>query len=108
LVTAPTAATIRYLGPLLDYGKVVILEPQTDVLFVFAGLNITYGAAGQVIAEGTPLGLMGGLNAENNATTSSTDGDGAGNGRTETLYIEVRQQNVPEDPASWFRTDKDG
>ena len=108
LVTAPTAATIRYLGPLLDYGKVVILEPQTDVLFVFAGLNITYGAAGQVIAEGTPLGLMGGLSAENNATSASTDGDGAGNGRTETLYIEVRQQNVPEDPASWFRTDKDG
>ena len=108
LVTTPTAATIRYLGPLLDYGNVVILEPQSDTLFVFAGLDVTYGAAGQVIAEGTPLGLMGGLSAENNATSASTDGDGAGNGRTETLYIEVRQQNVPQDPASWFRTDKDG
>ena len=111
LVTAPTAATIRYLGPLLDYGNVVILEPQTDTLFVFAGLDITYGAAGQVIAEGTPLGLMGGLSAQNDAaaqTSPSTDGDGAGNGRSETLYIEVRQQNVPQDPASWFRTDKDG
>ncbi|MDG1470218.1 MAG: peptidoglycan DD-metalloendopeptidase family protein [Ascidiaceihabitans sp.] len=108
LVTTPTAATIRYLGPLLDYGNVVILEPQSDTLFVFAGLDVTYGEAGQVIAEGTPLGLMGGLSAENNATSASTDGDGAGNGRTETLYIEVRQQNVPQDPASWFRTDKDG
>ena len=108
LITSPTAATIRYLGPLLNYGNVVILEPQTDTLFVFAGLDITYGATGQVITEGTPLGLMGGLNAENNATSASTDGDGAGNGRTETLYIEVRQQNVPQDPASWFRTDKDG
>jgi septal ring factor EnvC (AmiA/AmiB activator) len=108
LVTSPTAATIRYIGPLLNYGNVVILEPQNDTLFVFAGLDITYGATGQVITEGTPLGLMGGLNAENNATSASTDGDGAGNGRTETLYIEVRQQNVPQDPASWFRTDKDG
>lgn len=112
LVHAPTAATIRYVGPLLDYGNVMILEPQTDILFVFAGLNITYGEMGQVITEGTPLGLMGGLkitaSADNINTGLSTVGDGAGNGRSETLYIEVRQQNVPQDPVSWFRTDKDG
>jgi len=112
LVHAPTAATIRYVGPLLDYGNIMILEPQTDILFVFAGLNIMYGKSGQVITEGTPLGLMGGLkitaSADNANTGLSTVGDGAGNGRLETLYIEVRQQNVPQDPVSWFRTDKDG
>ena len=112
LVHAPTAATIRYVGPLLDYGNIMILEPQTDILFVFAGLNITYGEMGQVITEGTPLGLMGGLkittSADNTDTGLSTVGDGAGNGRLETLYVEVRQQNVPQDPVSWFRTDKDG
>jgi len=112
LVHAPTAATIRYVGPLLDYGNIMILEPQTDIVFVFAGLNITYGKSGQVITEGTPLGLMGGLkitaSADNTNTGLSTVGDGAGNGRLETLYIEVRQQNVPQDPVSWFRTDKDG
>jgi septal ring factor EnvC (AmiA/AmiB activator) len=112
LVHAPTAATIRYVGPLLDYGNVMILEPQTDILFVFADLDITYGKIGQVITEGTPLGLMGGLkitaSADNTNTGLSTVGDGAGNGRSETLYIEVRQQNVPQDPVSWFRTDKDG
>jgi septal ring factor EnvC (AmiA/AmiB activator) len=112
LVHAPTAATIRYVGPLLDYGNVMILEPQTDILFVFAGLDITYGKMGQVITKGTPLGLMGGLkitaSADNINAGLSTVGDGAGNGRSETLYIEVRQQNVPQDPVSWFRTDKDG
>ncbi|MDB4197576.1 peptidase M23 [Ascidiaceihabitans sp.] len=112
LVNAPTVATIRYVGPLLDYGNVMILEPQTDTLFVFAGLDITFGKMGQVISEGTPLGLMGGLitsgGNENSNTALSTVGDGAGNGRSETLYIEVRQQNVPQDPVSWFRTDKDG
>lgn len=114
LVSTPTAATIRYIGPLLNYGNVVILEPQSDTLFVFAGLDVTYGATGQVITEGTPLGLMGGLNPQTDNSTQplptslSTDGDGAGNGRSQTLYIEVRQQNVPQDPASWFRTDKDG
>ena len=89
LVNTPAAATIRYVGPLLDYGKI-----------------------GQVITGGTPLGLMGGLqietDAENSSSTLPTVSDGAGNGRSETLYIEVRQQNVPQDPASWFRTDKDG
>ena len=112
LVNAPTAATIRYVGPLLDYGNVMILEPQTDTLFVFAGLDVTYGKIGEVITEGTPLGLMGGLQieteTENSSSTLSTVGDGAGNGRSETLYIEVRQQNVTQDPESWFRTDKDG
>ena len=112
LVHAPTAATIRYVGPLLDYGNIMILEPQTDILFVFAGLKITYGQSGQIITEETPLGLMGGLkitaSADNINTGLSTVGDGAGNGRLETLYIEVRQQNVPQDPVSWFRTDKDG
>ncbi|MDB4065236.1 peptidase M23 [bacterium] len=112
LVHAPTAATIRYVGPLLDYGNIMILEPQTDILFVFAGLNITYGKPGLIITEGTPLGLMGGLkitaSADITNTGLSTVGDGAGNGRLETLDIEVRQQNVPQDPVSWFRTDKDG
>ena len=61
LVTSPTAATIRYLGPLLDLGQVVILEPGADTLFVLAGLDVIYGEIGQVISAGTPVGLMGGL-----------------------------------------------
>ncbi|TMM53025.1 peptidase M23 [Sulfitobacter sabulilitoris] len=107
IVTTPTAATIRYTGPLLDLGNVVILEPQTDTLFVLAGLDVVYGTAGDVIAEGAPLGLMGAAAAENEAGLS-TDGDDAGTDRSESLYIEVRQDNVPQDPAEWFRTDKDG
>ena len=107
IVTSPTAATIRYLGPLLDFGNVVILEPRTEALFVLAGLDIVYGEAGQVIAEGTPLGLMGGVTAEMGDELSPLR-DGASTDRTETLYIEVRQANRPEDPAEWFRTDEDG
>jgi septal ring factor EnvC (AmiA/AmiB activator) len=73
-------------------------------LFVLAGLEIVYGEIGQVIAAGTPVGLMGGADGGE----LSTDGDGTGAARSETLYIEVRQDNVPQDPVSWFRTDKDG
>jgi septal ring factor EnvC (AmiA/AmiB activator) len=104
IVTSPTAATIRYQGPLLNFGNVMILEPRADTLFVLAGLEIVYGEIGQVIAAGTPVGLMGGADGGE----LSTDGDGTGAARSETLYIEVRQDNVPQDPVSWFRTDKDG
>ncbi len=105
IVTSPTAATIRYQGPLLDFGNVIILEPRAGTLFVLAGLETVYGETGQVIAAGTPVGLMGGTEG---GTELSTVGDGAGAARSETLYMEVRQDNVPQDPASWFRTDKDG
>lgn len=107
IVTSPVAATIRYTGPLLDLGQVVILEPQAQLLFVLAGLDVVYGAAGEVIDAGAPLGLMGDAAAENRPRLS-TDGDDTGAERSETLYIEVRHQNVPEDPGLWFRTDKDG
>ncbi len=107
LVTAPTAATIRYRGPLLDLGNVVILEPQPDTLFIFSGLAEVFGEAGEVIPEGTPVGLMSGENPKPDAILSLS-GEGGGTDRTETLYIEVRMDNSPVDPETWFRTGKGG
>lgn len=102
VVTTPTAATIRYRGPLLNYGLVTILEPQAETLFVFAGLDAVFGKIGQVLPAGDPVGLMGGTLQ----TDVSLSGEGAGNARPETLYIEVREHNEPVDPTEWFRTDK--
>jgi murein hydrolase activator len=101
LVTAPWPATIRYLGPLLDYGKVMILEPGDGYLLVLAGLDVVYGEVGEVVASGAPLGLMGGPVAvtEEFATDAM---DGTGGRETETLYMELRQGARPVDPLSWF------
>ncbi len=107
LVTSPTAATIRYRGPLLDYGNVMILEPQAGLMFVLAGMDTVFGDAGEVIPEGSPVGLMGGQDPKIGSILS-TSGDLTGNERTETLYIEVRQGKDAVDPQIWFRTDKDG
>lgn len=107
LVTTPAAATIRYRGPLLDYGNVMILEPQSGLLFVVAGLDVVYGEPGQVLPAGAPIGLMGGDDPDIGEILTQA-GKGAGNDRTETLYIEVRENNVPADPAAWFRIVKDG
>lgn len=108
LVIAPTAATLRYVGPLLDFGTVTILEPRPGTLIVLAGMGVSYGQTGQIIAAGTPLGLMGGLPGPTEANALSTRGEGGGAEASETLYIEVRQDNVPLDPLTWFSTDKDG
>ncbi|WP_121631187.1 murein hydrolase activator EnvC family protein [Tropicibacter alexandrii] len=101
LVTTPTAATIRYNGPLLDYGLVTILEPQADLLFVLAGLDEVYGETGEVLPAGSPVGLMPGAPGDIVSLTS----EGGGAGRSETLYIEVREGDTPVDPLTWFTTE---
>ncbi|KAJ57422.1 peptidase M23B [Actibacterium mucosum KCTC 23349] len=106
LVTTPSAATIRYRGPLLDYGNVMILEPAGDVLIVLGGLAQVYGETGQVLPAGAPVGLMGGQDPAASAFLRAGE-KGSGNGRTETLYIELRQNGQPEDPAPWFAATKE-
>ena len=105
IVTTPTAATVRYRGPLLDYGNVIILEPQAGILLVMAGLDVVYGTAGEVLPGGSPVGLMGGPATGNDGLLPLRE-DGAGTGASETLYIEVREQNEPVDPGLWFKTDR--
>ena len=101
LLANPWPATVRYAGPLLDQGDVIILEPGKGYLLILSGLGQTFVTQGQVLASGDPLGLMGG-----NSTTS--DGflidalKGAGGNRQESLYIELRQGNAPTNPADWF------
>ncbi|MGR3622022.1 murein hydrolase activator EnvC family protein [Pseudophaeobacter sp.] len=107
LVTSPTAATIRYRGPLLELGNVVILEPQPDTLFILSGLAEVFGEAGQVIPAGSPVGLMGGSSPQAGAILSLSS-EGGGTDRTETLYIEVRNDNSPVDPETWFRMGQGG
>ncbi len=100
-VTAPWDATIRYAGPLIDYGQVVVLEPQADYLVVIAGLAHVDRTAGEAVLAGEKLGDLGG---------SLPTGDeilleqaaGGGQIRQETLYLEIRRSGKPLDPADWF------
>ena len=105
LVSAPAAGTVRYAGPLLDYGNVMVLEPAPGYLMVLAGLEVLHAATGQVVAAGAPLGLMGG------ARPSAADvlgwaQDGGGEAGQETLYIELRENGAPVDPAPWFAPER--
>lgn len=105
LVTTPWPATIRYRGPLLDYGNVMIAEPARGYLLVFAGLDQVFGEVGDVLAAGEPVGLMGGSEAraaEFGAQFVADAAAGGGAGRTETLYVELRQGGETLDPGEWF------
>ncbi len=101
LVTSPWPATIRYRGPLLDYGNVIIIEPGGGYLLTLCGLDQVYGEVGEVIAKGAALGLMGG--GESGAADLLAPAKEGGGGReTETLYLELRQGAEPVDPMAWF------
>ncbi|MCZ4352490.1 peptidase M23 [Roseovarius aestuarii] len=106
VVTTPAPATLRYHGPLLDYGNVAILEPQSGILLVLAGMDVVYGQIGQVLPGGSPVGLMGGIETADDEIVPA-ELQQAATEWTQTLYIEVRQDNAPVDPALWFKTDKE-
>lgn len=107
LVTAPWAGTIRYRGPLLNYGNVIILEPGGGYLMVLAGLGTVYGEVGEVVGIGAPLGLMGGGDQDNSKEFLAGASEVGGIRETETLYIEIRKGTEPVDPAAWFAATKD-
>jgi len=101
LVTTPWPATIRYRGPLLDYGNVIILEPQSGYLIVLAGLGQVYGEVGEILSAGDPVGLLGGKDpAARDFLVEASKG--SGEIRQETLYIEIRQERNAVDPGAWF------
>jgi len=102
IVISPTAATIRYLGPLLDYGNVAILEPQNGLLFVFAGMDTLYGEIGQVIPALSPIGLMPSKSSEVDKIFKAQANIYAGK-LSETLYVEVRSDAQTENPLDWFK-----
>lgn len=105
LVRSPVSATIRYAGPLLNYGMVSILEPEDGVLLIFAGLSEIFGKPGQILSQSSPIGFMGGRNISGENFITETE---LNSGRlSQSLYIEVRYNDKPQDPFDWFELDKE-
>jgi septal ring factor EnvC (AmiA/AmiB activator) len=105
LVSAPWPASVRYAGPLLDYGNVIILEPEGTYLLVLAGLGTLYVQPGDLVTSGAALGLMPGDATPGSEELIVNTAQTGGTELTETLYIEVRDGGQPVDPAEWFALD---
>jgi septal ring factor EnvC (AmiA/AmiB activator) len=106
IVTAPWPATVRFAGPFLDYGNVIVLEPEAGYLLVLVGLGDILVRNGQVVKADEAIGLMGGQPPGPEGILSATPG-GDLRERPETLYMELRSANIPQDPAAWFALGKE-
>ncbi|HET9068401.1 MAG TPA: peptidoglycan DD-metalloendopeptidase family protein [Amaricoccus sp.] len=97
LVTAPADGLVRYAGPFLEYGYVVVLEPNAETMVVLAGLARLQVATGATVRRGDLLGLMGGRPPDVEEYVMLPEAE-TGAGAGETLYIEVRRGKGPVDP----------
>ena len=100
-VTAPWDGTVRYAGPLIDYGQVVVLEPEEGTLIVMAGLARVDRVVGETVLSGERLGDLGGPipDSDEFLLEASTDRDEI---VEEKLYMELRRGGQAIDPAAWF------
>lgn len=101
IVSSPADAVVRYAGPFLEYGTVVVLAPDAGTMLVLAGLSRVRVRTGDSVHRGEFLGLLGGraLDVEEYVMLPTAD-TGAGGG--ETLYIELRRGQGPVDPEPLF------
>ena len=100
-VSAPWDGTVRYSGPLIDYGQVVVLEPEEGTLIVLAGLGTVDRVVGETVLSGERLGDLGGPlpDSDEFLLEASTDRDEI---VEEKLYMELRRGGQAIDPAAWF------
>ncbi len=101
VVTAPFPSTVRYAGPLLDLGLVVILEPEAGYLLILAGLGEIISTRGEVLDHNAPIGLMGEKSPQSDWNLKNS-GEDSGQDLAETLYIELRKSGETLDPTDWF------
>ncbi|MDX2232996.1 MAG: peptidoglycan DD-metalloendopeptidase family protein [Hyphomonadaceae bacterium] len=87
-VLAPAAGKVAYCGPFRSYGIVLILDLDNDYAVVLTGMNSVSADVGQRVRAGQAIAAM------------APDGDAA-----QELYVEVRQDGQPVDPARWLGAD---
>jgi len=86
-VGSPGAGVVQYVGPVKGWGVILILRLAGGYHLVLAGLDRSSVTVGQSVAPGQPVGWM------PDGRQSSSD-----------LYLEVREQGSPVNPARWLKT----
>lgn len=94
-VRSPADGWVLYTGNYLNYGQIVILDAGQDYTILLAGMARVDVKPGQFVIMGKTIGTMG------SRTIGRTVATSAGAQRP-TLYIEMRNKNVPIDPTGWW------
>jgi len=87
MVASPGAGLVQYVGPVKGWGVILILRLTGGYHLVLAGLDRPSVSVGQSVAAGQAVGWM----PDSRQLTSE-------------LYLEVRDQGSPVDPARWLKT----
>lgn len=94
-VASPGPGYVQFAGPVKGWGVILILRLAGGYHLVLAGLDKTSVSVGQSVAAGEAVGSM------PDGRQSSGDGTNGGKASRE-LYLEVRDQGAPVDPARWL------
>ena len=90
-VTAPCSGRTAFAGPFRTYGVLLILDCGGGYHFVLAGFERLDVAVGMAVRRGEPVGVMPAWDARGTAAHPG-------------LYIELRHDGQPVDPAPFLRT----
>lgn len=85
-VRSPGEGQVQYVGAVKGWGVILILRLSGGYRLVLAGLDRASVEVGQSVAAGAPVGWM-----------------ADGRQSAQELYLEVRGQGGPEDPARWLK-----
>ncbi|MEO8115318.1 MAG: peptidoglycan DD-metalloendopeptidase family protein [Phenylobacterium sp.] len=85
-VSSPGAGLVQYVGPVKGWGVILILRLAGGYHLVLAGLDRPSVGVGQSVAAGQAVGWM------PDSRQSPPE-----------LYLEVREQGSPVDPARWLK-----
>ena len=85
---APYDGQVVFAGPFRGYGRILIIEHRDGYHSLIVGLARIDAKVKQWVLAGEPVGTVGAREAQ--------DAPGA------QLYVEIRHQGRPIDPANWF------
>jgi murein hydrolase activator len=94
-VVTPCAGTVMFAGAFPAYGLMIIADCGRGTSIILAGMHHLDVATGEHLAHGQPVGTMLGYDAANPT-------------RQPVLYVELRQNGTPVNPASWLADDGSG
>jgi len=101
-VVAPFDGRIVFQGPFRSYGQILIIEHRGGYHTVLAGLGRVDAVVGQWLVAGEPVGIMGTSGGATADTGQSAAGSVTSNQDHPKLYVELRHNGQPVDPAPWF------
>ena len=90
-ITAPYDGRILYSGAFRQYGGIVILGIDGNYQMILAGMEAPHSYVGQEVLTGEPLGNL---------------PQGSGSLERSRLYLELRYNGRPIDPAPWIKNEK--